>query len=520
MISFRKHEKSIIAVTLISINFVIKGIFLSSNSLAGDEPFSVYHAQMDISSIISLLSTGNNPPFYEILLHFWIKIFGISEFSVRFPSLLFSSITVLYIYKFCIRHLNKRIAVYASIVFIFSNYHILLAHEARVYALLGMLSMISMYYFMNKINSHNSNSPVYKTNSFINSTTINLIILVIVNTLLIYSHYFGFFILITQLFFIVIDKKLLIMYWKQMLILFTLLVLLYSPNILVFINRFINSSTQGTWVEKPNGIYTIIDMLRLFTNNPYGETSFNVTTNNLILKALLKAPVTMFSLAVIGISIVKIVYNKKLCYILQAHQLVLLWFCFIFIFMFGISYMIPMFLDRYLMPSAIAFSILLGISADYITGKPKCKYVVPVIICLLFVLTVKPDITNKRDVKDTIAKIKELKTSNTIIYFCPDWFDLNFAYYYNINYFKAYDDKNIKNKIHHYLHLENIFPISSYNQIDPNLSKYADKIIYLDAAANFSYPENKIKNELDACYRMVNKYEFYEIFILYEYKLK
>ncbi len=555
----KKQKHTIIILFLVLLNFIIKGIYLSSNSLAGDEPFSVYHAQMSIASIIQLLSLGNNPPLYEILLHFWIKIFGISELSVRVPSLIFSCITVLFIYKIGIKYLNNRIALYASLIFIFSNYHISLAHEARAYALLGMLTAISMYYFMGIIYDYKTNAKSDSNNRFNYKGISKYIILAVVNTLLIYTHYFGFFALIVQFLFSIFNLQFLRKNWKKMLLCMGIIVLLYVPNISVFFKRFIESSS-GTWVPPVKNLGHLFEQIFFFSNEnkflfitiiavlsaAIGKLFYHLQLNKYIKGLFLFLLIPLFFITaysiffqipfiwkltsnpfyfipftplILCINLIWVLCKDKIKNYQWQTTFIVFWFVFIFSFMFIVSFRIPMFLDRYLMTAAIAFPLVIGISVDYLIRKPKYELIIPIVVILLFVLTVKPNITNKRDVKETVAKIKELKTNTTIVYFCPEWFDLNFVYYYNRLYFMDYDDKNIKNKIYHHLHSENIFPISNHNQIDINLIKHMDKIIYLDVAADFHYPKNNIKKELDVRYNLKNEYKFYEIFNVYEYEL-
>jgi mannosyltransferase len=74
----------LIPVGLLVLNFILKLLFLGRNDIALDEPFTVFWAQVEFPALFEMLKTENNPPLFFLLLHFWIKIFGISAFSVRF----------------------------------------------------------------------------------------------------------------------------------------------------------------------------------------------------------------------------------------------------------------------------------------------------------------------------------------------------------------------------------------------------------------------------------------------------
>lgn len=473
-----KNRYYILAVIIV-LNFVAKGIFISSTSIAGDEPFSIYHAQMDIKHIIKLLSTGNNPPLYEILLHFWIKLFGISELSVRMPSLIFSTITVFYVFRIGFKYFNLRIGIVASLLFIFSNYQTLYAHEARVYAMFGMLATISMFHFLSLIDKHEKH-------------WLHLSILILTNIVLIYSHYFGFFVLGIEFAFISISRELRRNLWKQLLASTLLIFIAYIPNIKIITERFLDSSQNGTWLTKPNGLASLYNMIVKFSNAPV----IAVTIITILLISL-------------GIYLLK----RKNSKIPKAKLLIVIWFVTPFILMFCISYFIPMYLDRYLIFISAPFVILVPIAIESLTNNKKILTFLLFVICLLFVVTTKPNITNKRSVKETVQKIKEIKNDSTMVVINPYHFVLNFAYYYDLEIFKNIKQNDTYSSIEKELVAQNIF--ATYNILDLKYSKY-NHIIFLDASANLSNPQNSMVNELLKEYTIVNTYKFYEVFMVYE----
>src|SRR3972149_12321923 len=59
--------------------FLLRIYKLSSQSIWLDEAYSIYHSQQNFIHVISF--KDSTPALYYVLLHFWIKLMGTSEFS-------------------------------------------------------------------------------------------------------------------------------------------------------------------------------------------------------------------------------------------------------------------------------------------------------------------------------------------------------------------------------------------------------------------------------------------------------
>lgn len=76
-----------------------------------------------------------HPPLYHFILKFWTDIFGYSEISVRFPSVIFSVLTIFFVYKIGCRLANYKVGILAALFFALNPLAIYYAQEARMYSL-------------------------------------------------------------------------------------------------------------------------------------------------------------------------------------------------------------------------------------------------------------------------------------------------------------------------------------------------------------------------------------------------
>lgn len=551
MISLKNSEKLkslfyaiVVPILLALINLVLKIRYVSYPSLAKDEPFSVYYAQFDLATIISELSGGNNPPLYEIFLHFWTSVFGISEFSVRFPSVVFSSLTVYFIYQICRKFFSLKAAILAAVLFTLSNYEMYFAHEARVYPLFMLLTVVSMFQYLKLMTLERSK--------------IDVVFFVITNILLLYSHFFSWFVIFIQLgitISIYWNKKNVILKFAKY---FGVIFLFYLPYVGIFITRFLDSSS-GTWIQPVENLRPLHSFFGTLVNDTHvGYIVILIFVwlflqqyiTNHFRNGVLKTGLILLSIVFILISLSIrlplfsfendfsspiVVVSFLLFYLFffihyqtyrnhsNEGKIIMSWFFIPGLIMFVASFSIPMFIDRYLIYITPAFFIVLSITISKFDHKLFLS--ISLITTILMAVSFSTLSNNQRDVKRMVNHVKKMqKDSNSAVFICPDYLVFTFSYYYNKNYFKSIESGVPKKGVVNALRSDNVFLVKNDKEVDSifNKNKF-DKIIYVDAAADFAYSDNNIKNYLKREFQdktvTVDSLHVPRIFNIYSYQL-
>lgn len=102
---------------------------------------------------ITHLQHASFPPLHFIILQVWSNIFGTSEWALRFPSALYSALTVIVIYKLGKELFNKETGWIAALLLASSSFAVGNAQDAKMYALFYLLEAVSFLYFFRFVNN-------------------------------------------------------------------------------------------------------------------------------------------------------------------------------------------------------------------------------------------------------------------------------------------------------------------------------------------------------------------------------
>ena len=235
---------------------------LTTESLWLDEGFSIGAAR-DIFKLMQSPTVSDfinnyvdkNPPLYFIFLNFWMKIFGDSEFAVRFPSVIFGMLSIIMTYQLGKMLFNKGTGLFASFFMSITFIQIYYSQETRYYNLYILLAILS-FYFLEKVieNKDLKYSAGY----------------VIFTGMLLYTHVHSVFIIMAQnAYFIILflfsgefRQKFNYLKW---IVLQMILAAIYLPWIRVLLVQ-ISDMQKGGWLSPPNH-YKLIHTSYIFTGS-------------------------------------------------------------------------------------------------------------------------------------------------------------------------------------------------------------------------------------------------------------
>ena len=406
-----------ILLAILFLGLVLRIYDLGTESLWLDEGFSIRIADLNLFQIVVEKTYRDiHPPLYYVILHYWINLFGDTEFSTRFLSVLFGLFSIFMIYKVGTLLFNKNVGMLSSLLLALSVFHIQYSQEVRMYSLMTLLTLLSIYFFI----------KLRDRASFTVSTGY-----IISSILLMYTHIFGLFIIIAQniyLFTLFLSKdfdyKLNFRRW----ILFQIiLVILYVPWIFVLASQILELQTRGFWVHVPTmrsiigtfWDYSGSTLLLLFflILSFFSIVTYEKVKGKINWKDFLKS-IECYS------------RNISLSNVNRIYFLVV-WLLTPIILPFIISlFLTPIYWTRFTIAASLAFYILIAKGIDNINNK-SIKLVVIILVIALSLGCVGEYYSevNKEQWREVANYIDINAESGDLILFHQGWCQIVFDYY-------------------------------------------------------------------------------------------
>lgn len=179
-------ESSLIVILILGIS--LRFYALTVQSYWVDELFTLFSADPSDTfeeTIIRIFNDLVHPPVYNVMLWIWFKIFGFSEYAGRSFSAFIGTLSIIAIYYLGKEIFNKNVGIYAALLTSINYFLIYYSQEARSYSLLFLLAILSYLFLFKAIRTQSKS---------------NIFLYILFTILVIYTHYFGFFLAGSQLF--------------------------------------------------------------------------------------------------------------------------------------------------------------------------------------------------------------------------------------------------------------------------------------------------------------------------------
>ena len=258
---------------------------MADSCLWFDEIFSVHAAGMDFQNLLRFVAQDLiHPPLFYILLKFWILAGGESLFWLRLFPVLFSILSLVPLIFLCrALKLNFSAAAVAVLWLAANGCLIKYGQEVRMYSPFLFFALLSMWFFARFLNWGK-----------------NIWILTIVNILLVYTHYFGWLVIVSEITAIIVLQRIKI---RQILVMLAVTLAAFAPWIFAVwkASGEIDSNVGQNigWIGKPYPATLLQFLLDLIEPFYYQRASNELASFYFVAVPILLLVLTAFALYLI-----------------------------------------------------------------------------------------------------------------------------------------------------------------------------------------------------------------------------
>ncbi len=474
-LSWIEKNKLILILLICCLGFFLRFYDLDGESYWFDETMSLYFSQQDLGSILNPPSyEAHIPPLYYLMLHFWIGLFGTSEFAVRSLSAIFGGLSIFALYKLGKYLFNVKIAIYSSFIMAISIFQIYFSQEARMYSLLTLTTLLSIFFF---VKSLNENRPRFWVSY------------IIASILMLYSHAYGIFILILQFFCLLVYYRHEKGVFKKIFTAFSLITVGFFPWLIKLLDvtpYVLEGSSAIGWIPQPD-IILILGTIVVFCNSSVVSLIvFGYSIRSIFTLSSLKRRFTNSSFLESLIRIKACVFDSSKFSVTFCSM----WIGIPIILVLLISFMFqPIYLPKYLILVSPAFYLL--VSKGLVNKNLKLRYILLLILLIDSAVIAYSYYTNpnKEQWREAVFYVQEHETAGDLIIVNAPWLKLSFEQYYT--------GSNV------------IIGLQTTDQLSESLlTNEHDELWLILSHDNVADPDGQVKKRLDDSYQLNEESEF------------
>jgi mannosyltransferase len=387
---------------LFGINVFIKVLYAGSMYYWLDETSSIFRAQHSLIWMIRQSFTDPNPPLYFFILKGWMSLFGISEFSTRLLSVIFSASTVFILYYISRKFFNSEMAIYVSLIFTLAQIQLYFSHETRGYTIIVFLSALSFYFYLLTINKPG---------------ILNLIKYTLTNTVLLYIHP-------VPVILIIIQFICLFLYFKNN----------RKGSLYIIAGQLFTAILFGVWVLKNSWV----SKMQSWVPSPGPKQLKEMLITYLSTEFIYYMAIALLLIFIL-ILIVQATQKKSVFEDSRSFLLLLLWGIFPILLIYIISQYSSRWDSRYMLFATPGLYLLIAFIISKLPINGLIRVILIIIILISSLINLKLNPVKGEDWPDAISFMNQHKDDSTVTFICADYQFMSFSYYYDKDIFRQLD---------------------------------------------------------------------------------